>query len=80
MLRPGGALHVADWGGASDPLMRLLFLPVRLGDGLEQTRDNAAGRLPEIFAGAGLGQAMETERLRTPFGTLALYRARTPMA
>jgi ubiquinone/menaquinone biosynthesis C-methylase UbiE len=80
VLRPGGTLHVADWGRASDPLMRLLFLPVRLGDGLEQTRDNAAGRLPEIFAGAGLEQAMETERLRTPFGTLALYRARKPMA
>jgi SAM-dependent methyltransferase len=58
--------------------MRLLFVPVRLGDGLEQTRDNAAGALPEIFEHGGLEDAAETDRLRTPFGTLSLYRARKP--
>jgi ubiquinone/menaquinone biosynthesis C-methylase UbiE len=80
VLRPGGELHVADWGRPSDPLMRVLFLPVRLGDGLEQTRDNAAGALPEIFAQGGLEDAAETDRLRTLFGTLSLYRARKPDA
>jgi SAM-dependent methyltransferase len=78
VLRPGGELHVADWGRPSDPLMRMLFLPVRLGDGIEQTRDNAAGALPQIFEQGGLEQATETDRLRTLFGTLSLYRARKP--
>lgn len=79
VLRPGGELHVADWGRPSDPLMRVLFLPVRLGDGLEQTRDNAAGALPEIFERGGFDDAAETDRLRTAFGTLSLYRARKPL-
>jgi ubiquinone/menaquinone biosynthesis C-methylase UbiE len=77
VLRPGGELHVADWGRPSDPLMwAALFGTVRLFDGLERTRDNAAGALPEIFTQGGLERAAETGRMRTVFGTLALYRAR----
>lgn len=79
VLKPGGELHVADWGRPSDPLMWALFGLVRLGDGLEQTRANAAGALPQIFEKAGLEGATETDRLRTLFGTLALYRARKPL-
>jgi ubiquinone/menaquinone biosynthesis C-methylase UbiE len=78
VLRPGGEMHVADYGQPSDPLMRALFSAVRLVDGREQTRDNVAGVLPEIFEQGGLEQAAETGRLRTAFGTLALYRARKP--
>jgi ubiquinone/menaquinone biosynthesis C-methylase UbiE len=80
VLRPGGELHVADFGRPADPLMRALFGWVRLFDGFEQTRDNAAGALPAIFEQGGLEGAEETERLRTAFGTLALYRARHPGA
>jgi ubiquinone/menaquinone biosynthesis C-methylase UbiE len=80
VLRPGGELHVADWGRPADPLMRVLFGSVRLFDGFEQTRDNLAGALPAIFEHGGLEGAEETERLRTAFGTLALYRARRPSA
>jgi ubiquinone/menaquinone biosynthesis C-methylase UbiE len=79
VLRSAGELHVGDWGPASDPLMWTLFgITVRLFDGLERTRDNAAGRLPAIFEQGGLVQAVETGRMRTAFGTLALYRARKP--
>ena len=78
VLRPGGELHVADWGRPADPVMRVAFASVRLFDGFEQTRDNAAGALPEIFEGGGLERAEETDRMRTAFGTLALYRARRP--
>lgn len=80
ILRAGGELHVADFGPPADPLMWVLFGSVRLFDGIEQTRDNAAGSMPEIFDGGGLEQATQTDRLRTAFGTLALYRARRPAA
>ncbi len=78
VLRPGGELHVADFGRPADPLMKALFWQIRLADGIEQTRDNVAGRLPAIFEEGGLEGAAETDRLRTAFGTLALYRARKP--
>jgi SAM-dependent methyltransferase len=79
VLRPGGELHVGDWGRPSNPLMWALFVgTVRLFDGLERTRDNATGALPEIFEQGGLEGVAETDRIRTAFGTLALYRARRP--
>jgi ubiquinone/menaquinone biosynthesis C-methylase UbiE len=76
VLRRGGELHVADWGQPADPLTRILFFgSVRLFDGIEQTRDNATGALPLIFEEGGLERATETDRFRTVFGILALYRA-----
>jgi ubiquinone/menaquinone biosynthesis C-methylase UbiE len=78
VLAPGGELHVADWGKASDPVMAGLFLGIRLLDGIENTADNAAGALPALFGEAGLGEAAETDTMRTPFGTLALYSAVKP--
>ena len=50
----------------------------RLLDGFENTAENYRGELPAIFEEAGLQGAEQTDRLRTPFGTLALYRARRP--
>jgi ubiquinone/menaquinone biosynthesis C-methylase UbiE len=78
VLRRGGELHVADWGRPSDPLMAAAFLGVRAFDGFANTRDNYRGALPGIFEHSGLDRAQQTEQLRTPFGTLALYRAERP--
>jgi ubiquinone/menaquinone biosynthesis C-methylase UbiE len=76
VLRPGGELHLADWGRASDPLARALFLVVQLFDGFEQTGDNVAGRLPSILEAGGLSSVRERARLRAAFGSLSLYSAR----
>jgi len=78
VLRDNGELHVADWGRPSDPAMAMAFLGIRLLDGFENTAENYRGELPAIFEEAGLEGAEQTDRLRTPFGTLALYRARRP--
>src|SRR5207237_9186186 len=51
-LRPGGHLHVADWGRPQDPLMRTAFTALRLLDGFENTREHAAGRLADLIATA----------------------------
>jgi ubiquinone/menaquinone biosynthesis C-methylase UbiE len=75
VLSPGGELHVADFGKPQNALMYLISLVVRH---LEETRDNIAGLLPEIFKEAGFETVEETTRFMTIFGTLSLYRARKP--
>jgi SAM-dependent methyltransferase len=79
VLKPGGRLHVADWGKPSDPAMAALFQWVRLIDGREQTEDNVRGALPALFEEAGFVDAAERQRLRSALGTLALYSARKPV-
>lgn len=75
VLRTGGSLHIADWGRPSDPAMAVASLGIRVLDGLEPTADNFTGRLPAILERGGLSGARENDRLRTAFGTLALYEA-----
>jgi ubiquinone/menaquinone biosynthesis C-methylase UbiE len=68
VLKPGGELHVADWAPPG--------ILVRLLDGMEPTRDNAHGRLPEVFEAGGLADVEERDGIRTALGRLAFYRAR----
>ncbi len=75
VLRPAGELHVADWGLATSRVMRAVFVSVQLLDGFVNTRDNVAGRLPELFAGAGFQGVAETRTFDTALGTMSLYRA-----
>jgi ubiquinone/menaquinone biosynthesis C-methylase UbiE len=79
VLKPGGSLHVADWGKPGDPLMAALSLSIRAFDGYEVTAENLRGALPSLFGQAGLEDAQERERLRTILGTLSLYSARKPV-
>jgi ubiquinone/menaquinone biosynthesis C-methylase UbiE len=74
VLKPGGELHVADWGRPSDPLMAVLSTPLLL-DGWQRLRANLAGRLPELFESHGLSEARQRGSVRTAFGTLALCSA-----
>jgi ubiquinone/menaquinone biosynthesis C-methylase UbiE len=74
VVRPGGRLVIADYGGPHDPLMRAAFLYVQLLDGFHSTRQHAAGELPGLIADAGF--TVETiGRLRTLSGTLELLTA-----
>ena len=76
LLRPGGELHVLDWGRPQDPVMALAFLLVRLLDGFAPTRDNARGNLSTILREAGFIDVVETRNSRTLYGTLTHIRAR----
>jgi hypothetical protein len=78
VLRPGGELHVADWGKPANPVMWVAALGIRLLDGADRTRANLEGRLPDLMRDAGLVDVAETERWSTFFGTLSLYRATRP--
>jgi len=79
-LKPGGMLHIADWGRAHDPFMRAVFVGVQLLDGFKTTADNVRGKLPEYIARAGFVDVKESLRLRTPLGSISLYRAVAPAA
>ncbi|NNE88792.1 MAG: class I SAM-dependent methyltransferase [Silicimonas sp.] len=75
VLAPGGELYVADWGRPSNLLMRALFFPVRLLDGLPNTADHVRGRLPELITQAGADRVESLAEYSTVFGTLTLLRA-----
>lgn len=75
VLRPGGELHIADWGKAHSGVMRMAFLLVQLLDGFETTTDNVNGLLPSLIKGGGFSQVRQTIHYSTVFGTLSLYKA-----
>jgi ubiquinone/menaquinone biosynthesis C-methylase UbiE len=77
LLRPGGALHVLDFGPPRGALDRALTALLHHGDLLE---DNVAGRLPEWMREAGFVDVAELATLRTAFGRLTLIGARAPRA
>ncbi|MDP2323497.1 MAG: methyltransferase domain-containing protein [Gammaproteobacteria bacterium] len=78
VLRPGGELHVADWGCPTGPVMRAAFVTVQLLDGFANTRDNVQGKLMSLFESAGFSEVTQTSTFSTVLGTLALYRAVKP--
>ena len=75
VLKPGGQLHVADWGKPSSALARGLFLTVQLLDGFETTRDNIEGLLPQLMEAAGFNEVNRVGEVPTMYGTLAQYKA-----
>jgi SAM-dependent methyltransferase len=72
VLRPGGRLHIADWGKPQDPLMRAGLFTLAIFDGFDGIRDHAAGRLPLFIEDAGFSQVHRHDRLRTAWGSLEL--------
>ena len=77
VLRPGGELHVADWGRPHNAVMWLASWSVRLFNG-SRTADNLQGRLPQLCREARFSTTAETTRFATVFGTPSLYRAEKP--
>ncbi|OGW53746.1 MAG: methyltransferase type 11 [Nitrospirae bacterium RBG_19FT_COMBO_55_12] len=75
VLKPGGELHVADFGEPQNVFMRAISLVVRH---FEEASDNVQGLLPEMFQKAGFEQIEETAHYMTIFGALSLYKARKP--
>lgn len=78
VLKPGGEIHVADWGRAANALMRGLFILVQLLDGFKNTQDNVSGRLITLFEQAGFVEVAQRRTFSTIFGTMALYSAVKP--
>jgi ubiquinone/menaquinone biosynthesis C-methylase UbiE len=60
VLRPGGELHIADFGKPHKALMYLILFSRHF----EETSDNIKGLLPEMFRQAGLASIIN--KLETP--------------
>jgi ubiquinone/menaquinone biosynthesis C-methylase UbiE len=80
VLRPGGTLHIVDFGPAKSRAMRLRFLLVQLVDGFETTGDSLTGILPRLLQEAGFANVEEWGRQDTAVGTLSFYEAARPAA
>ncbi len=76
VLKPGGELHVADFGKPHDFVMWLIYLVIRWA---EEVHDNILGLLPVFMAEAGFHPVQETAQYRTVVGGIALYRACKPV-
>lgn len=75
VLRPGGAVHIADWGQPTGLLQRLAFYQIQVFDGFENTRNHVSGMLPTHIREGGFVRVTETTYLRTIFGTLRFLQA-----
>ncbi len=74
VLKPGGELHIADWGKPNNIIMRLAFYGVQFLDGFKTTRDNVKGLLPEYIRNANFINVETRKSFNTIFGTLSLYK------
>lgn len=72
VLRPGGSIHIADFGRPHDRLMQFVTSYMRF---MERTADNFQGKLPDLLSQAGFTTVEEIGHMRSFFGPLSLYRA-----
>ena len=78
VLRPGGRLHVADWGRPRDAVMRAAAWALQRVDGPDGLRENLEGAIPALLADAGFTAVAVHDRLRTAWGSLELLSALRP--
>ncbi len=73
VLRPGGTVHIADFGRPRHVWARLIKPFV---EDLEEAHDNLDGKLPSLLREAGFAEVQETSHFGTLFGTLTLIAAK----
>jgi len=74
MLRPGGEIHIADWGRARGRAARAAFVVVQLLDGFTTTTENVRDGLVPALEESGFDAVRETQTFATMLGTVSLYR------
>lgn len=75
VLKPNGKLIIADWGKASNKLMRFTFGFVQLLDGFKTTNDNVKGFMPSFIQKAGFENVVVTKSINTVIGTFSYFIA-----
>ncbi len=77
VLRPGGSVHLLDFGR---PRSRYSSVLARLLHRGKHLRDNIEGRIPSLMSESGLVESAEVTHRPTVFGTISFYRAIQPGA
>lgn len=77
-LKPGGEVHIADYGLQRTLAMRMLFRQVQNLDGYCHTQPNADGIVPVLMEETGFDLVRENRVIATPTGSISLYSARKP--
>ena len=75
-LKPGGEIHIADYGLQRTLLMRVLFRQIQRLDGFEGTQPNADGIVPVLMEEIGFDAVRENRVIATPTGSISLYSGR----
>lgn len=76
LLRPGGWLHIADFGRPHSTYTRIAAAAFQYFDGVERTAANLSGLLPQLVVDAGFRDVDESAPWTTAFGTLTFVRGR----
>lgn len=72
VLKPGGALHIVDFGEPFSGLTRLQAAVMR---NLEEAADNFAGQIVPLLLAAGFDSPSQEDPIDTIFGPIWFYRA-----
>ncbi len=75
VLRPGGSLHLLDFGQPGSRYSSILAHLLHRG---EHLRDNIEGRIPSFMSESGFASSAEVAHRDTVFGTITYYRAIKP--
>lgn len=75
LIKPGGELHIADFGKGKNLYTKAAFGIFRRFDGKENTQVNADGLLPEFVKGGGFSDVQILSSFNTAFGTVDLLKA-----
>jgi ubiquinone/menaquinone biosynthesis C-methylase UbiE len=75
VLKPNGELIIADWGKASNKVMRFTFGLVQILDGFKTTNDNVKGKMPKFIEKAGFRNVSISQSINTTIGTFSYFRA-----
>ncbi len=78
ILRPGGSLHIADFGRPQNAAFRAAFYFVQVFDGFPTTQDNIDGLLPQLINQSGFPEPSEAAEFGTMFGTIRLLQTQKP--
>lgn len=75
IIKPGGTLHIADFGKPKNLYTKTAFGLFRKFDGVENTSVNAEGLLPDFVKGGGFRDVEILQSFNTAFGTVDLLQA-----